>query len=238
MLTTQDGKLWLLWQNITRSTRVNLHSDTFPAISIVAKILFSGRFSSFTMCTLPSVESKVIDNNSSSVEESAWIMLTPLRGRLFLPGALLHISAKWFGLLQALHTLPNAGHLKRCLTWLLPQCLQHFSKSTFDSGTGCFGPLLRRFGGAFDFLRLSSVFTVSAGLSVLIDCPLIALRWALVASADLQISKHFSNDTLGSCNNFRRTLFSVIPHTRRSRNISSFKAPNLHVAAKARSAVA
>lgn len=65
-----------------------------PAISIVAKILFSGNLSSFTTCTLPSVESKVTDNNSSSEEESASIMLTPLRGRLFLPGALLHISAK------------------------------------------------------------------------------------------------------------------------------------------------
>ena len=49
-----------------------------------------------------------------------------------------------------------------------------FQQIFFGSGTGCFGPLLRRFGGAFDFLRLSSVFTVSSGLSVLIDCPLIA----------------------------------------------------------------
>lgn len=162
-------------------------------------------------------------------------MLTPFRSRLVLPGVLLHTSAKWFGLLRLRHTFSK--HLVRCLMWLLPQCLQHFNIS-FDSGTGWFIVLLRCFGGALDFFRMSNVLIFSTGVFALGDCPLIALRWAHVVSDDRQISKHFASVYFGSCNSFRRTLFSAIPQTRRSRIISSFKVPNSHVAVKARRAVA
>lgn len=96
------------------------------------------------------------------------------------------------------------------------------------SGRGCFcfWPLLRCFGGVFYFLRLSTALILSADVPVLDDCPLMTLTWALVASANRQISKHFSGDSLGSCNKFRRTLLSAIPQTRRSLIISFF---NSHI---------
>ena len=52
------------------------------------------------------------------------------------------------------------------------------TQSSLASDTRFSGPLLCRFSGAFDFFRLSNAFTESTGVTV-------------VASADLQISKHF-----------------------------------------------
>ena len=138
---------------------------------LLRKVVFVDR-----ICTFPSYESKDTDSNSSSEESSELTLLTPFRGRLFLPEVRLHISAIWFGLLHALHNFPNAGHLVRCLTWLLPQCLQRFKRSSLGSGSGCFciWPLLRRFGGAFYFLRLATALALSAGIPELDDCPMSA----------------------------------------------------------------
>ena len=193
-----------------------------PAISIIAKIFFSGRLSSLTACTFPSwKESKDTDSNSSLEESSEMTMLTPLRGGLFLPEALLHIAAN--DLVYFMHFTPFQA-------WrdFFRGVFKRFNRSSLGSGRGCFcfWPLLRRFGGVFDFLRLSTALILFADVPVLDDCPLMTLTWALVASANGQISKHFSGDNLGSCNKFRRTLLSAIPQTRRSRIISFF---NSHI---------
>jgi len=43
-------------------------------------------------------------------------------------------------------------------------------------GMGCFGFLLGRFGGAFDFFRFTNALTFSTGVFELGDCPLTSLR--------------------------------------------------------------
>lgn len=143
------------------------------SISIFAKILFSGSFSSFTMCTRPSVESKVKDGG----------------GRIRID----HVNIVTWSAVSTGSTLENFGEI----VWFVASAVHRTKRSAFEalldvtssavfttlqqiflgSGIGCFGPLLRRFSDAFHFLRLSNAFTVSSGLSVLVDCPLIALKF-------------------------------------------------------------
>ena len=123
------------------------HPCQFAFGYLFLRFPLSQRFSSQEGCLRwPHVHflrmSQDTDSNSSSEEELIEVNTIPW-------SAIFTISAKWFGLLHALHNFANAGHLVRCLTWLLLQCLQRFTRS-LGSGRGCFciWPLLRRFGGA------------------------------------------------------------------------------------------